>query len=255
MNGERGRNVPLSLPRKWMADVMHLASGVPTVAVERTLRVRAVADARKRAQLAIGWGTLVVKAMATVSMRIPEMRWAYMPYPWPHFYEAPYSVALIVVERELHGERAVFFAPMLHPERLSLDAVQGKLDAFKNAPLESIGPYRRLMRTTRLPRPLRRLVLNVGMFGSGLTRGRLFGTYGVNSMALLRVKLVQTMIPITSNLFYDSVNRQGEMTVQLAFDHRVFDGSTAGRVLGELESVLNGEMLNELSDANSRRAA
>lgn len=255
MNGERGRNVPLSLPRKWMADVMHLASGVPTVAVERTLRVRAVADARKRTQLAIGWGTLVVKAMATVSMRIPEMRWAYMPYPWPHFYEAPYSVALIVVERELHGERAVFFAPMLHPERLSLDAVQGNLDAFKNAPLESIGPYRRLMRTTRLPRPLRRLLLNVGMFGSGLTRGRLFGTYGVNSMALLRVKLVQTMIPITSNLFYDSVNRQGEMTVQLAFDHRVFDGSTAGRVLGELESVLNGEMLNELSDANSRRAA
>ena len=125
MNGERGRNVPLSLPRKWMADVMHLASGVPTVAVERTLRVRAVADARKRAQLAIGWGTLVVKAMATVSMRIPEMRWAYMPYPWPHFYEAPYSVALIVVERELHGERAAECVKIFETNFLKITEIHG----------------------------------------------------------------------------------------------------------------------------------
>jgi pyruvate/2-oxoglutarate dehydrogenase complex dihydrolipoamide acyltransferase (E2) component len=38
------------------------------------------------------------------------------------------------------------------------------------------------------------------------------------------------------------------MTVQLAIDHRVFDGSTAGRVPRELEKILNTEMVGELSN-------
>ena len=44
------------------------------------------------------------------------------------------------------------------------------------------------------------------------------------------------------------------MDVQIEFDHRVFDGATAGQVLGELESVLNTEIVAELR-ASGRAAA
>ena len=83
MATEKGRYVPISLPRKWMTDLLYFASRVPTVAVERTLRVRALADARKTSQLSIGWGALLVKAVALVSCRIPELRRIYLPWPWP----------------------------------------------------------------------------------------------------------------------------------------------------------------------------
>lgn len=255
MATEKGRYVPLSLPRKWMTDFLYFASRVPTVAVERSLRVRALADARKTSRMTIGWGAVLVKAMALVSCRIPELRRIYLPLPWPRLYESPYSVASLVVDREYRGEHGVFLAPMLYPERLSLAAIQDKLEQFKTAPVESVGPYRRLIRTTRFPRPIRRLLWRCGLYGSGLMRARSFGTFGINSMALQRVKLVQTMSPLTAALFYDCVTRDGEMSVQLAFDHRVFDGYTAGRVLGELEQVLNSEILDEVRSNDAVRAA
>src|SRR5436189_15762 len=46
MANERGHYVPLSLPRKWIIDLMHFASRVPTAGGERTLRVRAAVEAR-----------------------------------------------------------------------------------------------------------------------------------------------------------------------------------------------------------------
>ncbi|OWK46434.1 hypothetical protein [Fimbriiglobus ruber] len=247
MATEKGRWVPLSLPRKWMTDLLRCAARVPTVAVGRTLRVRTIAEARKANGLSVGWGALLVKGMALVSTRVPALRQIYMPYPWPHFYEAPYSVASVVVDREYEGEHAVFSASMLYPERLSLTVIQEKLDHFKNAPVETVGAFRRLIRTTRYPLPIRRLLWRIGMDASGLVRARFFGTYGINSMAGGRIGMVQTTIPITAALFYDAVSREGEMSVQLAFDHRVFDGYTAGRILGELESVLNNELCTELT--------
>lgn len=255
MPSERGRFVPMSLPRKWMADLLYFASKVRTVAVARTLRVRALADARKASELSVGWGALLTKGLGIVSQRVPELRWAYMPYPWPHFYEAPYSVASVVVDREFAGEHAVFLAPMLHPERLPLVEVQEKLDRYKTAPIESLGPFRRLVRTTRFPLPVRRLLWRIGLYGSGYMRARNFGTFGVNSMALMRITLVQTTTPITATLFYDAVSRDGELPVQLAFDHRVFDGYVAGKVLGELEKVLNAEILAEVRGNEAKAAA
>src|SRR5438105_3848088 len=103
MPSERGRFVPMSLPRKWMTDLLYFASKVRTVAVTRTLRVRALADARKSGERSVGWGALLTKGLGIVSTRVPELRWAYMPYPWPHFYEAPYSVASVVVHRVFDG--------------------------------------------------------------------------------------------------------------------------------------------------------
>jgi hypothetical protein len=37
------------------------------------------------------------------------------------------------------------------------------------------------------------------------------------------------------------------MAIQMAFDHRVFDGVTAGRVGGLLEDVFNNELVDEVN--------
>lgn len=233
--------------------MLRCAHRVPVVAGERVIRVRTAADSRKAIGLAIGWNTMIVKALGEVSMRVPEFRRAYLPYPWPRLYEAPHSVASIILDREYEGEHATFMAPLLHPERLSLAALQAKLDRLKTAPFQEVGAFRRLIRNTKFPLPIRRLLWSTGMYWSGLFRARTFGTFAVNSVAGSRARMLTMTTPITSCLYYNVVSRDGEMPVQLAFDHRVFDGYTAGLVVSELERVLNNEISAELHALGDQR--
>jgi hypothetical protein len=253
MASEKGRYVRQSLPRKWIADMLHCCRKVP-VAAERAIRVRTAADARKAGGLSIGWNTMMVKTLALVSQRVPEMRRAYMPYPWPRLYEAPYSVASIILDREYEGEHATFMAPVLHPERLALSELQSKLDRLKNAPFHEVGAFRRLIRNTKFPRPIRRVLWSMGMYWSGLFRARTFGTFAVNSVASTRARMLTMTTPITSCLYYHPISRDGEMLIQFAFDHRVFDGYTAGHVGYEIERILNNEIAAELTAMGDRRA-
>jgi hypothetical protein len=255
MAGEKGRYVRQSLPRKWIADMLHFSKRVPVVAAERIVRVRAAAEARKASGLTIGWNTIVVKTLAIVSQRIPEMRRAYLPYPWPRLYEAPYSVASIILDREYEGEHATFMAPVLHPERLSLVELQAKLDRLKTVPFHEVGSFRRLIRTTKFPLLIRRLLWSTGMYWSGLFRARTFGTFAVNSVAATRGRMLTMTTPITLCVYYGVVSREGEMPVQFAFDHRVFDGYTAGHIGYEAERVLNNEIAAELASINNPRRA
>jgi hypothetical protein len=252
---EKGRYLPLSLPRRWVGDMLYFSRSVPVVAGERTLRLCPLAEARRAGPVAVGWFSLIVRGFALVSARMPELRRAYMPYPWPRLYEHPFSVASVVIDREWEGEHAACMCPIKHPERMDLAGLQAKLHALRTDPFEKHGSLRRLVRTSRFPRPIRRTLWAIGLHGSGRLRANTFGTFGVNSVALMRSRMLQFVTPITSVLYYDSVNRDGEMTVQIAFDHRVFDGYTAGRALGELESVLNTELVAELRQAAGGQAA
>jgi hypothetical protein len=47
-------------------------------------------------------------------------------------------------------------------------------------------------------------------------------------------------------LSYGPADLNGNVNVRLNFDHRVFDGALAGRVLTRLEEVLNSSILEEL---------
>jgi hypothetical protein len=178
-------------------------------------------------------------------MRLPELRRAYMPYLFPHLYEAPYSVASLVFEREFAGEAATFLAPLTFPEQRSLSVIQDKVKSLKEDPIESHGSLRRLVRNSRPPRPIRRLLWGIGLYGNGFFRARNFGTFAVNSIAGIRAKMLTFKTPITS-VWYYGLATHGEMTMQVAFDHRVFDGNTAGLAMSQLEGVLNNELLEEV---------
>lgn len=243
---DRGRSLPLTLPRRWIGDMLHFAERVPTFTFERTIRVRALADARAAAADPPGWHALITKALGVVSVRVPELRRAYLPCPWPRLYEAPHSVACVVFEREFGGEQVPHFAPLLHPETLPLKAIQDKVRAWKADPHAAHGALRRLVRNAKPPQPVRRLLWGMGLYWNGLFRARNFGTFAVNTLRELNLRVLSFRSPLTTLWYYDTVTDAGEMTLQVALDHRVFDGRGVDRACTELERVLNEDIAAEV---------
>jgi hypothetical protein len=228
--------------------MLHFAERVPASTVERTLRVQPLLDARRSVPDPPGWHALVTKGLGVVSMRVPELRRAYLPFPWPRLYEAPHSVASVVFEKEFGGEPVPFFAPLLHPERLPLRHIQDKVRAWKADPVDAHGALRRLVRNARPPLPVRRLLWSAGLNWNGYFRARNFGTFAVNTVRALSFRVVAFPCPLTSVWYYGGVSAAGEMGMMMAFDHRVFDGRTVDRAYRELEDVLNTELLAEVRE-------
>lgn len=230
--------------------MLHFAERVPTFTFERTIRVTPLADARAATADAPGWHALVTKALGIVSVRVPELRRAYLPYPLPRLYEAPHSVASIVFEKEFADEPVPHFAPLLHPETLPLTAIQEKVRAWKADPVSAHGVLRRLVRNAKPPRPVRRLLWGMGLYWNGYFRARNFGTFAVNTLREMNLRPLAFRSPLTTLWYYGTVSDAGEMPVQVALDHRVCDGRAIGRAMDELEAVLNGEIAAEVRRAS-----
>jgi len=241
------RYVPLSLPRLWLREGAYFGSKVPTVGGTALFKVKAVAEARRNQRPAISWGAIMLKAIALVGQRQPELRRCYMPWPWAHFYEHPHCVASVLVERQWQGEHAVFGDQITAPEQKSLREIDQTLRRLREAPVETIGGFRRLIRFTRLPPPLRRLMWRVVLYGSGRLRSSYVGTFGVNSIPSYGRGFPTQSAAIPSIcFFYGSAEANGDMPIQIFFDHRVIDGVTVRRLLFDLFVVLRSDIIAEL---------
>ena len=58
---------------------------------------------------------------------MPELRRAYLGWPWPHLYEHPSNIASVAVARDYWGEPAVLFAHFRSPERQTLADLEARL--------------------------------------------------------------------------------------------------------------------------------
>src|SRR5438477_2026192 len=154
-NTETGITIPLSMPRKMVADIVHFARRIPTVPVQRTLDVSSLAALRERAQPRIGWCALFTKAYARVSEAVPELRQAYVEYPWPRLYQHPHAAASVAIERNLDGATGIFFAHIVQPEAMSLTDLEAALIDARTAPVREKFAFDFFFH--RLPRFLRRL--------------------------------------------------------------------------------------------------
>jgi hypothetical protein len=246
MSQPAGVHIPLSLPRRQICDYLHFARQIPSVPVQRRMQLGEVVAARARAGPRPSWCGIFTKAYAFVSAAYPPLRRAYLSFPWPHLYEHPISVASVAVERRLGDEDAVLFAHINQPEALPLGEIDARLHSHKEAPLESIGGLRRQLRTARLLRPLRRALWWTGLNLWGRKRAHFFGTYGVSAYAGLGAASLHPLSVLTSTLTYGVIGPDGGVDVRIIYDHRVMDGSTVARALGDLERVLRHEILAEL---------
>lgn len=212
-----------------------------------SIQVSRVAEVRRRRQPLISWSAILIKAIALVAKEWPDLRRAYMPFPWAHLYEHPHSVATVVLEREWHNAPAVFFDQIQEPEKKSLRRIDYELRVMRRSKIEALGGYRRIIRITRYPLLLRRLLWRIGLQGSGRLRAKYFGTFAINSMISRRVHTTQSTTPITLSIFYGPTRPNGEMPLQVFFDHRVIDGSSIYRIGLDIQTVLNHEILAELT--------
>src|SRR5262249_43346786 len=87
MHSPHARTLALTPPRRVIGDLVHFARRVPTVPVQRRMRLAAVAAARSAARPRPGWCAVFTKAYAIVAAARPELRRTYLAFPRPHLYE------------------------------------------------------------------------------------------------------------------------------------------------------------------------
>jgi hypothetical protein len=182
-----------------------------------------------------------------VAARFPELRRAYLDFPTPRLYEHPYNVASLAVERCYRGQYEVFFAQIRAPENQPLVALEGHLRNYKESPVQQVSLYRRALRVSRFPGPVRRLMWWYALNLSGPGRARRLGTFGLSTYSALGAHSLHPLSPLSTTLNYGPVREDGTVAVRIVYDHRTMDGGTIARALAALEEVFNDELLQEMS--------
>src|SRR5947209_19882486 len=85
----RGFNLPLSLPRRFIGDMLHFTKAVPSIPVQRRMHLADLVAARAAAEPRPSWCSIFTKAYAFVTDATPALRRAYLSFPWPHLYQHP----------------------------------------------------------------------------------------------------------------------------------------------------------------------
>ncbi|MBR0846966.1 acyltransferase [Bradyrhizobium diazoefficiens] len=241
----RGQPKNISLPRRMIFDLMRASMGVPFVSLARPLQIRPLLEARAGTAAPAGWAAMIVKAFALVARDEPILRTVYAKWPWPMLYELPKSVASVAIARIEDGEECVLPQRISAPEAMPLADVDAEIRRAKTAPIEDVPMFRKIMRTTRLPLPLRRLFWAVGL-NFGRQRGNWFGSFGVSSVAAYGGGELHPITPGPFIVSYGVVQPDETIHVVIRWDHRVTDAAPIARVLTRLEQVLNTEIAAEL---------
>jgi hypothetical protein len=247
----RGKPKNISLPRRLICDLMHASMDVPFVSLSRSLNIRPLLEARAGAMAPAGWAAMFVKAFALVAKDEPILRTVYAKWPRPMLYELPRSVALVAIARVEDGEECVMPQRIAAPEAMALAAVDAEIRRGKTAPLEDVPMFRKIMRATRLPWPLRRLSWAIGL-NFGRQRGNWFGSFAVSSVAAYGGGELHPVTPGPYIVSYGVVEPDQTIHVVIRWDHRVTDAAPIARVLTRLEQVLNTEIAAELRAAGSK---
>ena len=243
-----GRRLGLSLPRRQICDLLHFAQKVPSIPVQRTMRLGPLMSARRKvADPRPKWVTLVAKGFSQVAAEMPKLRQSYMSFPWPHIYEHQESIAAIAIEREYKGEEGVFFPKFHAPDKYPIETLDSYMRYFKEAPMEQIDEFRLGLFVSRLWRPIRRSMWWFALNVSGDIRARVFGTFAISVYSALGAESLHPISPSTVLLNFGFIDSKGEVKLRLIYDHRVLDGATVARALNRLEEVLNDQVANELT--------
>lgn len=241
-----GHRVGLSVPRRFVCDLMRASRHAPIITFERRMELGEVAVARKKRADPPAWALLFAKAYAAVAAGTPALRRAYLPAPWPHLWEADESVASVAVEREYRGEPGVFFGFFKAPDKQPLAQMAAELRAWKTVPVEEVPAFRRQVRYARLPLPARRFLWWYANVWSGRIKAKNFGTFGVSLTGASGATARNLIGPLAVALNTGVLRPDGALDVRLNFDHRVMDGMTAARALADMEAYLRRDLVAEL---------
>jgi hypothetical protein len=241
----RGTVRTISLPRRLVADLMHASTRIPFVSLSRPLDVRQLLEARALGAQPPGWAAIFVKAFSLVAKDEVVLRTLYAKWPWPSFYELPRSVAMVAIARVEHGQDCVLPQKVPAADTLSLTEIDAQIRHAKDAPIGEVPAFRKILRVTTLPLPLRRLMWLVGL-NFGRQRANWFGSFGVTSVAAYGAGELHALSPGPFILSYGVVAADQTIDVVIRWDHRITDAALIAKALTRLEQVLNTEIAAEM---------
>lgn len=251
----RGRALRLSEPRRFIGDLAHFASRVPSVPVARTIDLAPLIGPRVEHPDRPSWAVVFMKAYARVAAENAPLRRCLLTFPTTRLYEHPISTCALAMEREYQGEPGIFVGLFRAPDQQGLPELDAALRFYKHEPVESIGFFRQELRVCRAPRPVRRLLWWSTLSVSGVKRAKRFGTFGLSSYGALGAEQLHPISPLATTLTYGPIDPRGLVCVKLIYDHRVLDGAYVARRLDDLERTLHTTILAELRSARAGRAA
>lgn len=240
-----GKNIGLSPPRRLITDIMRFAATVPSVPVERQMDLGAVIAVRRGLADRPPWVGIFAKAMALTARELPELRRAYLKWPWPHLYEYEDSVAAVTIDRQFRGEPCVAVRLIKEVASLPLTTITEMIRQSKDEPIERFSEFRRAMRVACLPGIVRRPIMWLA-YNLPRQRANYFGTFSVTAVSFLGADALHLPNPTTSLLTFGVFGADGRVPVRITMDHRVFDGMEIAKIMARLEAILNGPILEEL---------
>ncbi|HEY0330449.1 MAG TPA: acyltransferase [Rhodopseudomonas sp.] len=241
----RGRFCKVSRPRQFVIDLMRASCGVPLITMKRTLDVGPLAAARAAALARPGWSAIFAKAFCLVARDEPILRTLYIKWPWSHFYQLPQSVGMIAVARCLDGEDCVLMQKVSAADEIPLAEVDAKIRHAQTAAIDQVPAFRRMMRLTRLPWPIRRLAWAFGL-NMGRQHANYAGSYGITSVAAFGPGELYALSPGPFLISYGQLAPDHSIEVIVRWDHRVTDAAMIVKLFDKLERVLNGAIAAEL---------
>jgi hypothetical protein len=237
-----------------MAVMLEYARRVPSVPVVRPINVTPLAVARRQSVASVSWSAIFIRAYGIVCSHFPELRRAWISWPFPYLYEHPHSDAAVAVERQWGSEKVVLMGLIRKPESASLRQIHNHLHHYQSADIWSVSSYRATLRLGRLPTWLQRLVLWNKLDVSGKRRVKYSGTFGMSNYGMLGAESLHPIGPQTTIMTLSPIRPDGEVKVKLVYDHRVLDGSTIARSLAHLDEVLHDVILAEIHQDKGQAA-
>lgn len=238
-----------------LCDYLHFSGRGQTAAAERLMHLPDVDAARRAASPRPSWGAIMTKAFALAAHNHPPMRSAYFSFPWGHIGEYESQIASVIVDRRVGDEDVILLAPLVGPERQSLQALDEHLRRYKEEPVETFRVFREALLISRLPHVVRRFLWWLCLNVLPRRRARHFGTFGVTTMSPFGAKTLEVPTLWSAFLHYGAITPTGDVPVGLAFDHRVMDGAVVGYTLLEMEQALHHQIVAELRSMKRARAA
>jgi hypothetical protein len=219
---------------------------VPSLPLSRTCNVGRLAAARSSARPTPSWMAIFMRAYGLVSLEMPDLRQAWIPFPYPRIYQHPISECGVLIEREVDGAPVVLGTKIRAPEQLTLAEIDQHLRDVREKPVDKVSSFRQLLRLARLPWPLRRWFLWRVISMCGYRRARRLGTFVISSLGNYGVEQMHPLTALTTYFTFGPISATGEVTLKVIYDHRVMDGRTVARVLVRLDEVLNSVLVDEL---------
>jgi hypothetical protein len=243
----------LSSARSLPCDIVHLAQRMPIARVEIAMELSELAACRQAACPRISWTAVFLKAYGCVTAQSEVLRQSFMKWPWAHVYQHERTVAMLAMHREHEGRARLCWGRFVDPGERRLVEIQQQLDQYQIKPVREA--FRKQVRLSGWPWPLRRLAWWLTINGSGRVRARQIGTFSLSALAGQGVINRDHPTICTSSLTYGPVDSAGQLLVTLVYDHRLLDGMQAADALQQLRRYLREDMVTELRSLAANRHA